>query len=84
VFKPIFKKNYLRNEKTEQNFCYFGVAYLWHCFGSNFFSSFRYKFRKSENSTVEKVVLSPKEQIEENISRMKNDPVLKTANWGFV
>ena len=39
---------------------------------------------KSENSTVEKVVLSPKEQIEENISRMKNDPVLKTANWGFV
>ena len=31
---------------------------------------------KSENSTVEKVVLSPKEQIEENISRMKNDPVL--------
>ena len=29
-------------------------------------------------------MLSPKEQIEENISRMKNDPVLKNGKLGFV
>ncbi|SKB91382.1 D-alanyl-D-alanine carboxypeptidase / D-alanyl-D-alanine-endopeptidase (penicillin-binding protein 4) [Soonwooa buanensis] len=32
----------------------------------------------------EKSLLSPKENIEVNINRMFSDPVLRTANWGFV
>lgn len=34
--------------------------------------------------TAEKALLSPKEQIEFNISKMFTDPVLRNANWGFV
>ena len=36
------------------------------------------------NITAEKVLLSPKEQIEFNINKMFTDPVLRSANWGFV
>lgn len=36
------------------------------------------------SNTVVPKILSPKEQLEENIEKMKNDPVLKTATWGFV
>lgn len=32
----------------------------------------------------EKSLLTPKENIEVNINRMFTDPVLRTANWGFV
>lgn len=34
--------------------------------------------------TAEKALLSPKDQIDININRMMVDPVLRTANWGFV
>lgn len=34
--------------------------------------------------TAEKALLSPKDQIDININRMMTDPVLRTANWGFV
>lgn len=34
--------------------------------------------------TAEKALLSPKDQIDININRMMADPVLRTANWGFV
>lgn len=34
--------------------------------------------------TLEKKTLSPKEQIDENIGLLAQDPVLRTANWGFV
>ena len=33
---------------------------------------------------IEKPVLTPKEQLEENIEKMKKDPLLRNANWGFV
>ena len=33
---------------------------------------------------IEKPVLSPKEQLEENIEKMKKDPLLRNATWGFV
>lgn len=33
---------------------------------------------------AEKVVLSPREQVEISINRMVTDPVLKNAHWGFV
>ncbi len=36
------------------------------------------------NTAVEKPLLSPKEQLEENIEIMKKDPLLRVANWGFV
>ena len=37
----------------------------------------------SENSVLERT-LSPKEQLEQNIEKMKNDPIMRVANWGFV
>ncbi len=37
-----------------------------------------------ENSTSEKVVLSPKEMVDVNLNAMAADPVLKNANWAFV
>ena len=44
------------------------------------------KSEKKERITeiLEKKPLTPKEQIEENIEKMQQDPVLKKANWGFV
>lgn len=37
----------------------------------------------SENSALERT-LSPKEQLEQNIEKLKNDPIMRVANWGFV
>lgn len=39
---------------------------------------------KASTAEPEKVVLSAKEQIDININRMANDPVLRNAHWGFV
>lgn len=39
---------------------------------------------KADPPIVEKPILSPKEQLEENIQTFKKDPMLKMANWGFV
>lgn len=38
----------------------------------------------SKDFSAEKSLLSPKDHIEVNINRMFTDPVLRTANWGFV
>ena len=38
---------------------------------------------KQESSFV-KPILSPKEQLEVNIEKLKKDPILRAGNWGFV
>lgn len=39
---------------------------------------------QQEFTPTVKPILSPKEQLQDNIDRLKNDPVLRSANWGFV
>ena len=37
-----------------------------------------------QEATFAKPVLSPKEQLEINIEKLKKDPILRAGNWGFV
>ena len=39
---------------------------------------------EKKDSVVAEKILSPKEQLEVNIEKLKKDPILRVANWGFV
>ena len=39
---------------------------------------------EKQESTITNPVLSPKEQLEVNIEKLKKDPILRAGNWGFV
>lgn len=39
---------------------------------------------EKKDSAIEEKILTPKKQLEVNIEKMKNDPILRVANWGFV
>lgn len=51
---------------------------------SHYSSMYENQARTYASAETEKVALSVKDEIDININRLMNDPVLRSANWGFV